>query len=260
MLTEAIAHFIQYGYSSQKELNLWVKLLKSAIGRQLGSPVQTEQMVTRALKGVYRRQVTLHGIIKVHEGVSKFSVDKLKPTMRRELERRILASANLIKLNRESAIASTLRRFEGWATSIPKGGSQAVDVNKEKKDIRKAITKLTYQERRVIVDQGQKFAASLNAVVAKENKAIAAKWRSRWRTKGYDYREDHKERDENVYAIADNWAIRQGLMKAGECGYTQDITQPAEEINCQCRYTYIYSINDLPPEMLTEKGRQLLGK
>lgn len=258
VLTEAINHFIENGYRSQTELNTWVKRLKEAIIKQLGSPLAAERAVNEALKSVYRRQVIQHGLLKYNAGVSAFSVNKLKPHMRRELEKRIFASANLIKLNREEAIANTLRRFEGWATSIPEGGSKSVDKKKEKESIRKSITKVSFQNRRVTIDQSQKFAASLNAVIANNNGAIAATWHSRWRTAGYDYREDHKERDEKVYAIADNWAIKQGLMKAGSDGYTQDITQPAEEVFCQCRYTYIYSLDYLPDEMLTDKGRKFL--
>lgn len=258
LLTEAIDYFAQRGYTSQADLNRWVKLLKEAIDRQLGSPKRTEEAIRRSLKMVYARQLVGHGVLKQNKGVSVFSVDMLKPAMRRELERRMLASANLIKLNREEAIASTLRRFQGWATSIPKGGSEAVDIRKEKAAIRKPLSQVTFKERRVIIDQSQKFAASINASVANGNGAIAATWHSRWRTAGYDYRHDHKERDGKVYAIADNWAIRQGLMKVGSHGYTQDITQPAEEVFCQCRYTYIYSIDYLPKDMLTEKGRKLL--
>jgi hypothetical protein len=225
--------------------------------RAMGSPAATEMAMRRSLKAVYRR-LAINGVaLKDNKGVSKFSVDMLKPAMRRELDKRILASANLIKLNREEAISTTLRRFQGWATSIPKGGSKALDIRKEKSMIRKPLSKVTFQERRVIIDQSQKFAAALNAVIANENDAIAAVWHSRWRTPGYDYREDHRERDQKIYAIRGNWAIKKGLMKVGKMGYTDDITQPAEEVFCQCRYTYIYSIDYLPDEMLTEKGKQL---
>ena len=259
VLTEAIDYFAAKGYTSQADLNRWIRLLKEALDRQLGSPKHSEAEVRRVLKAVYNRQIIRGGALKQNPTVTKFSVDMLKPTMRRELERRMLASANLIKLNRQEAISSTLRRFEGWATSIPKGGSKAVEIRKEKTKIRKAVIALTYQERRVIIDQSQKFAAALNATIATDNRASAAEWHSRWRTAGYDYREDHKERDGKIYAVADNWAIREGLMKAGKHGYTQDITQPAEEVFCQCRYTYIYSIASLPDDMLTEKGRRLLN-
>lgn len=258
VLTEAINHFATHGYTSQSELERWVKLLKDSINRHLGGTAQYETAIRRSLKNIYSRQMVSKSALKQNAGVSAFSVDLLKPTVRRELERRMLASTNLIKLNRQEAVATTLRRFQGWATSIPKGGSDAVDIRKEKAAIRKPLSKVTFQERRVIIDQSQKFAASINASIASGNGAIAATWHSRWRTAGYDYREDHKDRDGKVYAIADNWAIRQGLMKVGSHGYTQDMTQPAEEVFCQCRYTYIYSIDYLPDDMLTEKGRKLL--
>lgn len=258
VLTEAINYFAERGYTSQAELNRWVRLLKEAMERQMKSPKYSEEAVRRALKSVYSRQMVNGGALKQNKGVSVFSVDMLKPAMRRELERRMLASVNLIRLNRQEAVATTLRRFQGWATSIPKGGSDAIDIRKEKTAIRKPLSKITFQERRVIIDQSQKFAAAINSSVASGNGAIAAVWHSRWRTAGYDYRKDHKERDGKIYAIAGNWAINQGLMKAGSDGYTQDITQPAEEVFCQCRYTYIYSIDYLPEEMLTEKGKKFL--
>jgi hypothetical protein len=48
-------------------------------------------------------------------------------------------------------------------------------------------------------------------------------------------------------------------MKPGPDGYTDQITQPAEEVNCRCYYEYIYNLADLPDEMLTEKGRKDLA-
>jgi hypothetical protein len=260
LLTEAIAHFAERGYTSQAELEEWVRVLKKSIGSALGPQSATEAAVRRNLKAVYSRLAVKGVALRNNRGVSKFDLDKLKPAMRRELQKRILASVNLIKLNREEAIATTLRRFQGWATAVPKGGSKALDVRKEKAMIKKPLSKITYQERRVTIDQSQKFAASLNAVIAQGNDAIAAEWQSRWRTPGYDYREDHKERSGHIFAIRDNWAIQEGLMKVGAAGYTDAITQPAEEVFCQCRYVYIYSIDYLPADMLTDKGRKMIAK
>ena len=260
LLTEAINHFIENGYTSQKELDFWTRTLQEGIVRTLGPLSSIETKARKSLKNTYGKLVVHGGLLRQNKGVSKYSIEMLKPKMRRDLDRRILASANLIKLNRKEAVAITLRRFQGWATSIPKGGSRALDLKKAKASIRKPLRKVTFQEKRVIIDQSQKFAASLNAVIAEGNSAIAAVWHSRWKTAGYDYRKDHKERDNLVYTIRDNWALRQGLMKVGASGYTDEITQPAEEVYCQCRYTYIYSIDALPDSMLTEKGRQLLAQ
>jgi hypothetical protein len=99
-------------------------------------------------------------------------------------------------------------------------------------------------------------------VIATNSDAIAAEWNSRYKRIGYDYREDHKERDSRltgkVYAIRDNWAIKKGLMKASKAGYTDEMTRPGEEVFCSCTYTYIYALSSLPPEMLTAKGKAAL--
>lgn len=174
--------------------------------------------------------------------------------MRAELDRRIMASANLIKLNREEAISNTLRRFQGWATSIPIGGSDAVDRREEKAYIKKGISGLDFKERRVVIDQTHKLISSLNDIVATNNGAIAAEWHSSWRQANYDYRKDHKERDQVVYMIKDSWADKKGLIKPIN-GYTDSITQPGEEVYCRCSYRYIYLLRDLPSEMLTAKGK-----
>jgi hypothetical protein len=259
VLTDAINHFAENGYTSQKELEDWTKRLKKAADESIKSARLTEVDIRRMLNATYRRLVTNKGILKLNKGLDAFTLDKLKPAMRRELSRRILSSANLIKLNREEAISTTLRRFQGWATSVPQGGSDVVNRRAEKESIRKAIGKMGFIERRVSIDQTQKFAAALNEIIARDEEAIAAKWKSAWRVPGYDYREDHKERDEKVYAIRNNWAIREGLMKAGPVGYTDQMTAPGEEVYCSCMYTYFYNLESIPEEMLTAKGRKFIA-
>jgi hypothetical protein len=110
----------------------------------------------------------------------------------------------------------------------------------------------------VAIDQGAKFIAALNDVMARENHALAAMWHSRWRRPGYNYREDHKERDELVYTLRGNWALADGYMKVGPAGYTDQITQPAEEPYCSCSYRYIYNLTALPEYMLTLKGIKMI--
>jgi hypothetical protein len=97
-------------------------------------------------------------------------------------------------------------------------------------------------------------------VVARGNGAIAGIWHSHWRRPGYDYREDHKERDERVYLIRGSWAHEQGLVKPGKVGYLDDITQPGQEPFCSCYVQYISALSKLPDEMLTKSGQQFLTK
>lgn len=259
LLTEAMDYFATRGYTSSGDIERWVKVLKGAAERTLQKQIITEDQIRRGLRSTYKRMIVGGSILKKHTGVGKFTLQKLAPSMRADLERRIFASANLIKLNRDTAIAETLRRFEGWATSVPRGGSRAIERVEQNKAIRKSLTDISFRERRVIVDQSHKFAASLSATIASANEAIAYQWHSNWRRPGYQYREDHKERDDLVYAIRGNWAIADGYMKAGPNGYSDEITQPSQEIFCSCSATYIYTLASLPDDMLTAKGRTLLA-
>ena len=254
VLTEAINFFAENGYRSEKMLDFWVKKLRQAAQDSLIPEKTLLKTLEKSLGQTYKRMVTQGGLLKSNPGLARFSIEKLKPKMRAELDRRIMASANLIKLNREEAISNTLRRFQGWATSIPAGGSDVVDRREEKQYIKKSLSKLSFEERRVIIDQNHKLSASINNIVATNNGAIAAKWHSHWRQENYDYRPDHKERDSVFYLIKDSWAQEKGFVKPVN-GYTDDITQPGEEVFCRCNYEYIYSLRDLPEDMLTKAGK-----
>ena len=260
VVTAAVRELSDTGFVSAERLAYWQARIKEAAERSMTSQADMERMLHEALAQVYRRMVEKGGAAKYHGGVDKFTIDKLSPRLRTELQRRILAAADLIKLNREEAIQKTLRRFSGWATSIPAGGSETVERTEEKQHIRKALSSLPFAERRVIIDQGHKLAASINDVIAKDGGAIAVVWNSRWRQPGYNYREDHKERDRNIYLLRDSWARTAGLVKPGEAGCYEDITAFAEEPFCRCFGTWLYHLRQLPDEMLTAKGRAELER
>ena len=259
-LTQAVSYFSAHGYSSSDELLVWQKRLREAAERSLISQSRMVEMLRDNLGATYRRLVDRDGLMRMHPGVERFTIDHIKPQLRAELDRRILASADLIKLNREASIQRSLQRFSGWATSIPAGGSETVEKIKQKELIRRSVAGLPFEERRVIIDQGHKLVSAINDITATAGGAIAAEWNSHWRQSNYNYRKGHKERDGKVYAIRGNWALEKGLMKAGDAGYTDEITAPGEEVYCRCFYRYIYSIEELPDDMKTKKGREALER
>jgi len=126
--------------------------------------------------------------------------------------------------------------------------------------VTKALRSLPFEERRVAIDQGHKMLSSLSATIAEGGNALAGRWFSHWRQLNYDYRPDHKEQDGKVYLIRDSWAHAQGLVKPGEAGYLDEITQAGEEVYCRCAVTYLYALRALPPEMLTKKGHAALAE
>lgn len=260
VITEAINDIVEHGFDTQKRVDDWMMKIKQAALDSLIPQQRMEEAIAAAMQNIYKRQVINGGLLKNNPGISRFKLEMLKPKLRNELDRRIMANAQIIKLNREQAIQTTLRRFAGWSTSIPAGGSDVIDKSETKKSIRKSLASLPFEERRVAIDQGHKFLAALNGVVATHSGAIAAVWHSRWRNPGYRYRKDHKERDERVYAIRGNWAMEKGLMRSGPAGYTDEITQPGEEVFCSCQYVYVYNLTSLPEEMLTEKGKREIEK
>jgi hypothetical protein len=260
VVTAGILDILNHGFDTAGRVEEWERKIRAAAEASLVPEPQMTQMLRDGLSQIYERLIEKGEIARYHQGVSRFTLDKIKPELRKLLDQRIMASANLIKLNRRQSIDKTLSRFSGWATSIPKGGTKTGNKAQIKSDIRKALTKLPFEERRVLIDQGHKLTAAISETVAVGGKAIAAKWRSNWKQPGYDYREDHKDRDQNVYLLRDTWATERGLVKPGNNGYYDKITRAGEEPFCRCYIVWIYALRDLPDDMLTVKGKNELDR
>jgi hypothetical protein len=260
VLTEAVAAVAQNGYLSPDQMAYWTMRLRRAAEGLMVPEAKLREIIASTLSATYAHLVDKGGLFKVHPGIPRFTVDRLKPSLRTELDRAIYAAANLVVLNREQRIDQVLRRYSGWLSSVPAGGSKVVDRTTVKEEIRKPLQSLPFEERRVMVDQGHKMVSAINRIVAADGGALAARWHSHWRQAGYDYREDHKDRDGIVYLVRGSWAQDKGLVKPGDVGYTDQITQPGEEISCRCSYQYIYSLRSMPSDMLTAKGRSELER
>jgi hypothetical protein len=257
-LRAAIADFVDHGFDSQERLDFWLNELKIHAERFLANKVQRENALAMAFEAIYRRLISSRGILRYHPGVSAMTLQHVAPLFRAELERRIMVSADMIRVNRAQAISDTLERFRGWASSIPDGGTRAEDKRETRVKLAKNFNQLSYRERFVANDQGHKFAAALNQTLADQNGAIALRWASRWRALNYHYRPDHKERDGQVYLMRNSWAQRQGLVKPGEAGYYDEVTAVGQEPNCRCSAVFIYALSRLPEDMLTQKGKAKL--
>ena len=256
-LGEGIRYFSEHGFGFQADLDIWLDWLRKAAEGSMQSEAQTREQLGRHFGAIYNRLVDRGHIAEYVPGVSKYTLAMVRPELRAELDRRILASADLIKLRKREAVEKTLARFQGWASSIPAGGDTKVNRTEARSDIGKAISQVRFEQRRVAIDQGHKLIANVADVVARGAGAIAAIWHSHWRQANYNYRPDHKERDGQVYAIRGSWAADKGYMKIG-AGYLDRITQPGQEPFCRCYAQYITSLRELPPEMLTQKGRDAL--
>lgn len=260
VLTDAINDMVEHGFDSAERLATWITRIRQAAAATLTPAYVLEEALRNTFQTTYRRLVEKGGILQFHPGVPKFTLERVKPKLHGLLQQRTMSSANLIKLNRDTMINRVEQRFSGWASSIPPGGSEAASKPEARAEIRKPLASLPFEERRVMVDQGHKFISNLNEVLANDGGALAAEWHSHWRQRNYNYREDHKERDTQVYLIKGSWAHQQGLVQPGPAGFYEDITKPGEEIFCRCFVSYLYALRRLPPAMLTQRGKDELAK
>lgn len=258
VVTEAIDDILEHGFDSQARVDRWMERIQLAAHRAIDPLDQVQRELRDLLLKIFERTVRNDRLMRRHRGISRFTLEQIKPKLRAELDRRIEASADLIKLHREESMAATLRRFAGWATSIPAGGTDVARRSKVKKEVRKGIAGLPYESRRVIIDQGHKLVAAVNEIVAVDGGAIAGRWVSHWREAGYDYRPEHKARDNKVFLVRGSWAMKDGLVKLAGHEYTDQIEQPSQLPYCRCYYEFLYTLRDLPAQMLTVKGREKL--
>jgi hypothetical protein len=260
VLSEAITEMAEVGFDNSQRLAYWITRIRDAAVQSMVPEHVLERALSQSFQAAYRRLVERGGIVKFHPGIGRFTLEKVRPALRAELDRRMMISRSLIKLNRAEAIEATVRRFAGWASSVPDGGTDAVNKRETKAEIRKALASLPFTERRVAIDQGHKFVSNLNNILATDGGAIAGEWASNWRQRNYNFRRDHKERDGKFYVVRGNWALDRGLMKTDGHKYIDEITMPGEEVFCRCSYRYCYSLRAIPPDMVTEKGRAELAR
>ena len=260
VLQAAIADITANGYDSEERIRYWSEEIRRAAERSMKSDAEIDRMVREAMTEVYRKQVEAGGVIKRNPGVSKYTLEQVKPELRAELDRRIAASADLIKLRRPQTIDLTLQRFRGWATSVPAGGSRVVEKGKEKENLRKALAQSDYAMRRVIIDQSHKLANAINDTVAIGGGAVGATWMSHKNQPGYNGRPDHNARDGKFFLLRGSWADQAGYVKPAGHQYTDEVTQPGEEVFCRCAWTWKFSLRSIPPECLTERGKEALAE
>lgn len=239
---------LAHGYDSASRVAFWADQLETAARSQLGSTAEAEKNLREALNSTFRRLVDKPSV------AGRLAVERIKPALRTELDRRVLASTNLINLTREEALLANRRRFLGWATSIPAGGSGGASPE----EIRHSLNELPRVDRKIVQDQSAKLASNISGVVADAGDALAGRWFSNWKVPGYKFRENHKHRDGEVHLRRGSWALVEGLIKKNGMEYTDEIEAPAEWPYCRCRYIWIYNLEDLPKEFLTERGKRYL--
>ena len=257
VLADAVRYFAQWGYENPDVLNTWILKLRLAAEREAGSLPEKQKKLAQSLSRIFGQMIRKGRLLeRANPHVSKVTLQMIAPSLRSELDRRILASADLIRLNRTRAIEETLQRFSGWASSVPPGGSGSMSLRDVSSHIAKPLQSRTFEERRLAIDQGHKLVANVNHILALQSGAIAMKWRHVHQP-GYDGRPEHIARDGQIFLLKDSWAKEKGLVRKGPNPYYDDIDQVSFLPFCRCWAEFKVSLSELPDEMLTKKGKAL---
>lgn len=262
LLLEALREFADYGYTSETDLQDWLMRLQFTLEREMPTDRATLKAISTTLEAIFNREIRT-GIERRVPGVERYTIDQVAPELRAELSRRIYAAADLIRINKAAAMAKTLQRFSGWASSVPQSAAnsrkplQTRDIATE---ILKPIKQLRFEHRRVAIDQGAKLSAAVSHVVAMGQGAIACVWHDRGeKDRSYDARPAHLARSGKLFLVRDSWAMDGGLIRRGALPYYDDLEDPAAQLPfCSCYVTWIVSPREMPDTTLTRKGREWL--
>jgi hypothetical protein len=257
LLMEALRYFAEVGFKSESDLQQWLTRLHAALERELPTDRYFKAQLSAALDRVFKREIR-SGIQKRIPGVSRYTLDRVAPHLRAELDRRIFAGIDLIKLNKAAATQKTLQRFSGWVSSVPAHGVPTTNFREIVQEIVKPVAQVKYEARRVAIDQGHKLSAAVAHTVAVGNGAIAGIWHDRGEfDHGYDARPEHLARSGKLFLMRDSWAMTQGLIAKRGVEYYDDLQDQVAVLPfCSCAMGWIMSPRDLPETLLTAKGRE----
>lgn len=232
-----------------EQLRSMVPQVRGALEGAYLTDTQIADEVARMLGARFRRG--LRSLPKRHRGfVGRLGPEIIEDQYRPMLRQRILASVDLIRLNRDQEIERQLKRFVGWATGSVPSQAKRSDKGELSKGLTKSLQQESFERRRVCIDQGHKLLAAVDDVIALEHGAIAKKWRHVIPHAGYQSREEHLKLDGKVFAVRNNEMLKARRMTKAGRPYAEEVDpQPAVEPYCQCFWEAIYDLEDLPDEM-----------
>ncbi len=207
--------------------------------------------------------------------LTPLQIKDLDKTVLRELERRQKMCFDLIKDKQQKNIDEIKRRILGWSTEIQTKtkGDEFAKGFKESIDMPKISTEFTKHEAFILRDQNAKMLSNIDYITHTKEGAIGFFWKTRedkrvvgnptgLYPKGNAMHNNHYIREGKFFMIRDNWAQKQGLVKKiSDVMYVDEIPDgiPANGINCRCVAMYVLEVEDVPTEILTNKGREYVA-
>jgi len=277
ILQSAITDIAVNGYNSEITINRWLMRLQNSLKNYSAGLPQARSLIDKSMTNEFNRQFfdfrgnPTSKFLQRNRGIDAFTLQRLRPKAQAKLQERIIQNANLIVLDRDAAIADTLKRFQGWTVGqVAKQALTKTDVKEQAETILKPISNspANFVKRLRVIDQNAKMVAAVNDVIANDGGALAMTWHQNWsanpREKGTSEKTNHKQFDGKTFIMRESWAVKEGLLKKGELPFYEDLgTTPGHEVYCGCTASYDYSLTALyriRPDAFTVKGLKRIGK
>ena len=284
ILQSAIIDIAVNGFTSDVTVNRWLIRLQNALKNYSVNLPSARSLVEKSMTAEFNRQFfdakgkPTTKFLERNRGIESFTLQRLRPKAQAKLQERIAQNAALIVLNRDAAIADTLKRFQGW--TIGQVSQQALtktEIQEQAKEILKPHSEApnTFIERRRIIDQNAKMVAAVNDVIAEDGGALSLTWHQNYSANprnaenaGKKHRLDpdrnHEQFDGKTFIRRESWAVKEGLLKKGELPFLEDLNSfPGRPVYCGCTASYDYSLTALyriRPDAFTQKGLERIGK
>jgi hypothetical protein len=285
VLTAAITDIAVNGFNSEIAINRWLMQLQNALKNYSANLPAARSLVEKSMTQAFERHFfDAHGnpsgkFLERNKGIDAFTLQRLKPKAQMKLQERIAQNASLIVLDRDAAVADTLKRFQGWTTRqvAAKQLLTKTQIKEQAKLLIKPVTDAPtdFVPRRRIIDQNNKMIASINDTIAEDGQALSMTWHQNWSANprnaenaGKKHRLDpdrnHEQFDGKTFIRKECWAVKEGLLKKGKLPFLEDLkTFPGLNVYCGCTASYDYSLTALyriRPDAFTAKGLERIGE
>lgn len=252
---------------SNSAIDFIIKYYNQAVRKELKkSYFYKNRLIKNILKKEYNSFLK-KGAYNISPAIFKYKIADLKPAFRKELEKSINNSLNLITTQDITFINKIRNNLLNYCSNTQLKRTQSQfweDV------LPKNYNSRSWQNM-VIRDQQKKMVGNMAYITATRNNAIGFIWKNRkdirvvgnpngLYTKGNEKHNNHWNRENKLYLFKDSDFIRRGLIKkSGDVEYAEDIKDglPSQAINCRCTMRILYRLYEIPENyryIITEKG------
>lgn len=252
---------------SNSAIDFIIKYYNQAVRKELKKDFfYKNRLIKRSFKKEYNSFLK-KGAYNISPAIFKYKIKDLKPAFRKELEKSINNSLNLINTQDITFINKIRNNLLNYCSNTQLKRTQSQfweDV------LPKNYNSRSWQNM-VIRDQQKKMIGNMAYITATRNNALGFIWKNRkdirvvgnpsgLYPKGNEKHNNHWNRENKLYLFKDSDFIRKGLIKkSGDVEYAEDIKDglPSQAINCRCTMRILYRLYEIPENyryIITEKG------